>query len=196
MPRLDDFLAEIDALWVSEARKPISLRIIGSAALMLQSTYDRGTKDSDVLETEQLTKAIKERLLALAGQGSELHTRHKMYLEIVAGGLPFLPQRPRFHRLKSLDKRLEHFELEVLDIVDVVVSKLKPFRPQDLEDIRAMIELGKVEHRRLVERFRSAVDAFSMDARVGELPKYLRNLHRIERDLFLVGESEIELPQP
>jgi hypothetical protein len=47
---------------------------------------------------------------------------------------------------------------------------------------------------RLVERFRAAVDAFSGDARAEDLPRYVRNLHRVERDFLLVPETEIELP--
>ena len=34
----------------------VRLRVIGSSALMLQTDYARGTKDSDVLETADLTE--------------------------------------------------------------------------------------------------------------------------------------------
>jgi hypothetical protein len=47
------------------------LPIIGSAALMLQADYERGTKDSDVLETSELAGATGERLLLLSGKGSD-----------------------------------------------------------------------------------------------------------------------------
>ena len=57
-----------------------------------------------------------------------------------------------------------------------------------------MIERGLVPHERLIERFRSAVDMFLGDAREVELPRYIANLHRVERDMLLVPETEIELP--
>jgi hypothetical protein len=40
----------------------------------------------------------------------------------------------------------------------------------------------------------SIIDSFSMDARAEDLPRYVKNLHTVERDFFGVEESEIELP--
>jgi hypothetical protein len=122
-----DFLREIDQHWVGTGDPKITLCVIGSAALMLQTGYERGTKDSDVLETASLTEDIKGRLLALAGKDTELHRRHNLYLDVVAQAIPFLPQVPLAHRIAELNQGLQHFELEVLDVVDVVVSKLKRF---------------------------------------------------------------------
>jgi hypothetical protein len=45
-----------------------------------------------------------------------------------------------------------------------------------------MADLSLIDHARLVERFRSAVDVFSGDARAEDLPAYVKNLNRIERD--------------
>jgi hypothetical protein len=127
-------------------------------------------------------------------ENSAMHARHRVYIDIVANGVPFLPRGPRFHAVEAL-KSLQHFEIVVLDIVDVVVSKLKRFSANDQSDIEAMIELGHVEHALLVSRVRSAVDSFVEDARAEEqLPRCIRNLHRVERDLFDAAESEIELP--
>ena len=64
----------------------------------------------------------------------------------------------------------------------------------DISDIVAMVELEQVDHSRLVDRFRAAVDAYAMDARAEDLPRYVRNLHRIERDHFQTTETPIELP--
>ena len=89
---------------------------------------------------------------------------------------------------------LKHLSIEVLDVVDVVVSKLKRFSASDADDVRAMTESGLVEHRQLIERFRSAVDVYGGDARADDLPKYVKNLHRVERDHLGVPETEIELP--
>ena len=69
-----------------------------------------------------------------------------------------------------------------------------PIHANDRYDIDSMVDRGLVPHPSLIERFRSAVDAFSLDARAAELPKYLSNLHVVERDLFGVDETEIELP--
>ena len=55
MREVDDFFRELDGLWTSLPEERIRLPIIGSAALMLQVDYARGTKDSDILETAALT---------------------------------------------------------------------------------------------------------------------------------------------
>lgn len=161
---------------------------------MPQTGYQRGTKDSDVLETVSMTAEIKDQLITLAGIGTELHARHKLYIDIVSPGLPFLPQAPRYHSLDELNLGLNQFEAEVLDVVDTVVSKLKRFSANDISDIQAMANLGLVDHDTLIARFRSAVDMFSMDARADDVPQYIANLHRIERDHLLVAETPIELP--
>jgi len=188
------FFQDIDRRWESAREEKLRLRVIGSAALMLQTDYVRGTKDSDILETTELAAADKNRLLELAGVGSRVAQRHRMYLEIVSSGLPFLPQSPHWHPLPELNPLLKHLTIEVLDVVDVVVSKLKRFSASDADDVRAMTESGLVEHRRLIERFRSAVDVYGGDARADDLPKYVKNLHRVERDHLGVPETEIELP--
>jgi hypothetical protein len=191
-----DFFVEIDQSWLQQQAdtRKVRLSIIGCGALMLQASYERGTKDSDVFETVDLTGEVKERLRALAGPGTALHARRNLYIDIVSNGIPFLPRGPIWHPPPEINGALDHFELRVLDVVDVVVSKLKRFNANDQSDIDAMIERDLVPHARLIARFRSAVDEFSGDARAEDLPKYVANLHRVERDMLLVPETEIELP--
>ncbi len=195
MPLVDDFFRDIDGRWGTPAAAKIRLRIIGSSALMLQTDYERGTKDSDVLETNDLTAGIKKRLLDLAGAGTPLHERHRIYIEFVSSGLPFLPQVALYHRVVPLNAPLRHFDLEVLDVVDVVVAKLKRFHAGDRDDVDAMVKKGLVPHQQLVSRFRDAVDYYSCDARVADLPRYVSNLHVVERDFLGEAETDIELPE-
>ena len=194
MPPIHDFLRALDRAWRGAAPERIHLRIIGSTALMLQAEYERGTKDSDVLETSDLGGDIRASLIELAGPGTDLHKRHKLYIEIVSSGLPLLPQAPVWLDVPGLNQDLNHFRVEVLHVVDVVVSKLKRFHGSDAQDIEAMVDLALVPHDRLLDRFRSAVDLFLLDSRAADLPKYVRNLHRVERDMLGVAETAIELP--
>ncbi|MEP7124334.1 MAG: DUF6036 family nucleotidyltransferase [Byssovorax sp.] len=192
---IDAFFQDIDARWPDVDAIKIPLRLIGATALMLQADYERGTKDSDVFETEAIT-AIKPRLLALAGAGTPLHQKHRMYLDVVGNGVPFLPGASVWHPQVELNRSLRKFEIAVLDVVDVVVTKLKRFHSNDQSDVQAMIERGLVPHDRLLSRFLSAVDHFQYDARAEEeLPRYVRNLNRVERDMLGVPETAIELPE-
>lgn len=190
---IKEFFLDVDRHWKPLGPEPIVLRVIGSAALMLQVDYERGTKDSDVLETEAITPAVRKALLDLAGRGSELFQRHRMYLDIVSSALPFLPQRRAFHPVAVLSSA-KSFKVEALDVADVVLSKLMRFNANDVSDIREMVRLGKVEHAKLIDNFKRTLDWFSLDARADDLPRCLRNLHAVEREHFGVAETEIELP--
>lgn len=194
MKQLHHFLRELDDAWKPEGASRQALPLIGSGALMLLTDYERGTKDGDVFQTSDITDSVKAQLLALGGKATPLHVRHRLYIDVVANGLPFLPQVPVWHALSATNATLKHFDVVVLDVVDVVVSKLKRFNANDRADISAMIERDKVEHARLVQRFEAAVDIWKDGAGADDLPRYLANLHALERDEFFVPESEIDLP--
>jgi hypothetical protein len=193
---VDDFLTAIDERWTPSPSDPpkTRLRIIGCSALLLQTDYARGTKDSDVLESADLPAETKARLLELAGVGTALHVRHRHYLEFVPGGLPLLRQSPLWHPRVRLSAALRHFEIEVLDVVDVVVSKLKRLHADDASDIEAMVERGLVPHASALTCFREAVDFHSLGAGAEDLERSLDNFHWLERDVFGVPETDIELP--
>ncbi|MFC1679416.1 DUF6036 family nucleotidyltransferase [Elusimicrobiota bacterium] len=193
MALIERFISEIDSLWGREDPRRLDFDIIGSCALMLQAEYQRVTKDSDVLETRQMDGVVRKRLIDLAGWGSRLHKRHGIYLDIVQGSLPFLPQRPIFHPIAPLAD-LRSISARALDVVDVVVSKLKRFSANDRADIGAMVDRGSVPHAVLLERFRLAMDGFEVDARAQDFPKCIDNLHVVERDHLGVSETAIELP--
>jgi hypothetical protein len=103
-----------------------------------------------------------------------------------------LPQKPSWHPYE-ISTRLSAFDLHVLDVVDVVVSKLKRFNSDDRDDIDAMIKRDAVRHDALIERFHEAVDWYRGDARAEHLPRYASNLNRVERDMFVVAETAIDL---
>ncbi len=196
MDRIKRFFKDIDKRWRGASASKIPLHVIGSAALMLQTDYERGTKDSDIIQTRELTPEIEAQLKEIAGKDSELCKIHRMWLDIVAQGLPFLPQTPNYVEVPKIGFELDNFEIHALEVADVIVSKLKRFNSNDKADIRAMVEAGRVKHARLIERFEKAADAFAMDSRIEDVgKKYLKNLHTVERDLFSVEESQIDLPE-
>ena len=115
MIEIEKFFREIDRLWESDRENKIPLQVIESGTLLLQTGYNRTTKDGDVLETLEVTPDIKENLTKLAGRGTPLHKRTGLYLDIVLSGLPFLPQEARFHPL-----RVNSFE----NVTEKVIGRL------------------------------------------------------------------------
>lgn len=169
--------------------------VIGCSSLLLQTGYTRGTKDSDILETSAITPEISRELLRLAGKNTKIHGKYRMYIDIVAEALPFLPAIPNYIEMIELNSKLKYFKLMALDPVDVIVSKMKTFRPQDVDDISAVIKMGIVDHNKLLDRFRKAMDRWQLDSRAEGLPQYIDNLHTVERDLLMASETAIELPR-
>jgi len=129
-------LLDLDSLWPGGGISRMRLRILGSMALMLQSDYERGTKDGDILFTPPIDDEIRKRLLNLGGQGSALARRHRVFLDVVSRGILMLPAQPQYVPLPELTARLVHFEVEVLSIPDVVITKLNPFRPANARTSR------------------------------------------------------------
>lgn len=194
MSQVEEFLRDVDGRWTLPGGGPITLRFLGSTALILQTDYVRGTKDGDILETSEITPAVGAALIALGGLGTALAQRHRMYVEILGAAFPFFPDDPVWHRMAPFEPPLTHFRLEVLDVLDVVIAKLPRYHKTDQDDIAAMVDRDLVDPERFLARFRSAVARWSMDARADDLPRVVRNFHRVQRDELFVEESEIELP--
>ena len=190
----DRLFQELDRLWDVSSSGKTPLRVIGSGALMMQVDYRRPTNDGDVFETLELTREVLVGLRKLAWRGTTLHVRLVMYIDVVANGIPFLAQQPRWRPQPALNATLQHFEIYALDVVDVVVSKLKRFNANDRSDIEAMVKRDLVDHDEMLACFASAKDLFAHDARADDLPQIIKNLHSVERDMLLVPETEIELP--
>ena len=191
---VEGLLRDIDGVWSPIPTARLTLRIIGSTALFLQTDYRRGTKDSDVLETTELSAEVQGRLIALAGKGTLMHHRHGLYVEVVGRSFPFLAVEPIWRPVLGLSASLRHFDVEVLDVLDVVVAKCARLHGTDRDDIGAMVDRGLVAHEVLVNRFRSAVERIWHDARADDLPRYVRALHWVERDLLDEPETRIGLP--
>jgi len=191
---IEDFFKDIDQHWKESADSLITLKIIGSAALHLQCTFQERTKDGDILELEEITLPIRQRLEKLAGKGSVLSKKHHLYIDFVKQGFPFLPATANFSKNLAINKNLQHFKIEALDITDVVVAKLAPFRAKDIEDIQSVVELGLIDPHKLLERFLLAKEQFLMDSRANQLKSIVENLNRVQRDFLFVEETPVELP--
>lgn len=194
MNALQDFFQEIDTRWSRRTPKSrIALNVIGSTALMMLTGMRTGTTDSDIIETAELADDIKNRLLDIAGPGSECERRFGLHLQFVARGIPLLPQAPRFIPVTAW--RLMSIDLAALDPVDVAVTKLKLLRPRDAADISSLVQQGLLPHSDFLLRFKSAVELASMSARAEELPRIIGHFHRVERDDFGLAPSLIGLPE-
>lgn len=189
---LEEFFHDLDKTWGASQKTRVRLNLIGSSALLLQTSYRRGTKDADVLEIPPLDENTSTALRNVAGKDTALHKRRGIYLDVVSSGVPFMPH-PAIWHAAAFNSALSVIDVYALDVVDVVVSKLKRFNSNDREDVDAMVGLDRLPHDALVERFLAAVDWHRGDASAERIPHYVNNLHQVERDMLGVEETEIDL---
>lgn len=187
----NDFLIDIDSEWNVSEKPKIKLHILGSAALFMQTDYERGTKDGDVFRTKEIDGDVGTRLLQIAGEGTSLAKRHRFYLDLVSTSLPLLPTEPLWH---EHDLELNGFVVLVLDVVDVVLSKLRRFNVHDQDDIQAMANGGHIDHARMVTGFRQIIDCYGFDARGQDLQVMVERFNEIEEEWLYNTPTHFELP--
>lgn len=121
------FLGDLDAA-VSES---VQLHCIGGFAAAAAYGLPRPTADVDLLAV--IPAAVRPQLFTLAGHGSPLHQRHRVYLQ--AATVAHYPDdyAARLHPLAP--DRFRHLRLFVLDPYDLALTKLERNSPRDREDV-------------------------------------------------------------
>lgn len=125
------FLTEIDR----SATEAISLQCIGGFAVSMYYGLSRPTGDIDVIEVTPTD--AKPWLSRTGGEGSALHKRHKVYVQIVTvASVPYSYEE----RLTEMFKgQFEKLRLFVLDPYDLVLSKLSRNVEVDVEDVKHLV---------------------------------------------------------
>jgi hypothetical protein len=122
------FLSELD----SQLPQPTELHCFGGFVVSELYGLERPTADVDILQTTKGTDAATLQLLA--GKRSELHKRHKVYLDIVT-----VAKVPEDYESRLLDLLPDHFRnlrLKVFERHDLVLAKLDRNADKDIEDLK------------------------------------------------------------
>ena len=139
------FLSAIDRA----ATAPISLQCIGGLAVSLHYGLSRPTGDIDVIEVTP--SEAKPWLSRTGGEGSALHKKHKVYVQIVTvASVPYLYEE----RLTEIFRgEFQKLRLFVLDPYDLVLSKLTRNVEVDVEDVKHLVRSQKLHLARLEARY-------------------------------------------
>jgi hypothetical protein len=120
------FFREIDSTLTEEVR----LHCLGGFVITMVHEFDRVTVDVDILPVA--SKSDLESLINLAGQGSKLHKKYKVYLQIV--GVAPVPINYEDRLTEMFAGTFKRLRLFALDPYDLVLSKLERNAPRDRED--------------------------------------------------------------
>jgi len=152
------FLQMLDEYLVDEGR--VQLLIGGASALVLAYDGQLATRDLDVIgERTGVLLALSERM----GSGSEAHRLTGYYLDVVPPG--WFPNAPgwRARAVPVPVPGLQHIELKVLEVHDLILSKLKRFGSGDRDDIRSLCDRAEFDVEILKERYQQARQLYDRD---------------------------------
>lgn len=160
-PRADvlALLRELDARLEDPPRE---VWMGGGAAILLAYDGTVATVDIDLIGEKT---GLLLHLSGLAPKGSALHRSTHLYCDVVPPGL-FPSEFGWRSRAIAIDlPELSHLRIRVLEIHDLILSKLKRFSPKDREDIRHLSGRTQVDLGTLRERYRDARLFFDYDQR-------------------------------
>ena len=124
----NSFLSELDR----QISAPLALHCLGGFAVSVAYGLPRPTADIDVCDVAP--GSAKPELLALAGHGSPLHKKHRVYMQIVP--MASLPENYETRLIDVLGGSFEKLRLLVLEPHDLALSKLGRNSEVDIEDVK------------------------------------------------------------
>jgi hypothetical protein len=122
------FLADIDAASPSA----IELHCIGGFAVTLHYQFMRPTRDVDV--SQVIPGNATAWLTSIAGEGSELHKKHRIFVQIAS--VAILPENYAERLIELFRGEFERLRILVPDPYDLALSKLERNSDVDIEDVK------------------------------------------------------------
>jgi hypothetical protein len=150
----DDVLAFL--LGVERHLKPdqhVELYVGGGAAILLAYDGILATGDVDFIGPKS---GLLLEMSQLLGKGSEHHRQTKLYFDVVPPGLFPSDMGWQGRTIPVNLPELQRVKLRVLEVHDLIVSKLKRFSDKDRRDVRALCNRPEIDIRTLRARYRQA----------------------------------------
>ena len=136
-----------------DPNREVELFIGGGAAILLAYDGTLATVDVDFIGVKS---GLLLEMSELLGKGSEFHRQTKLYFDVIPPGL-FPAEMGWRGRAIWVDlPELQCIRLRVLEIHDLIISKLKRFADKDRQDIRTLCNRPDVDVRTLRDRYREA----------------------------------------
>lgn len=160
------FLKEIDGRLEQETQ----IHCLGGFVVTVIYGAERPTVDLDALSLVQGDPALWE----IAGRGSDLHKRYRLYLDRV--GIAPLPEDYEDRLGEQFIGAFTHLRIFSLDPYDVALAKIERNSARDREDVRHLARVVPFDLEVLSQRYHD------------ELRVYLGNPER--EDLTLAGHDQ------
>ncbi len=129
---------------------PVDLHCIGGFVVSQHYGLGRETADLDVVNVVPVQSAGY--LVEVAGKGSALHKKHRVYLDFV--GVASYPADYE-ERLIRVFPFWSHLHLWALEAHDLALTKLERSGDRDIRDIIFLAKAGLIDRATLEERFKT-----------------------------------------
>jgi Nucleotidyltransferase of unknown function (DUF6036) len=139
------FLSEID----SAVDEEVALHCLGGFVLTIMYGLARPTADVDVVMIAPRDES--ERLLRLAGKGSELHRKHGVYFDLVT--ITTLPEDYDQRLTEMFPKVFKRLRMFALDPYDLALAKLERNIQRDRDDVKHLARTVPLDLSVLRERY-------------------------------------------
>jgi hypothetical protein len=125
----DSFLRELDEQLMS----PTELHCFGGFVVAEHYGLARATADIDVLESRGTDPTM---LVRLAGKGSALHKKYRVYVDVVT--VADVPDHYESRLISLFEGRFKHLQLKAFERHDLVLAKLARNIDRDREDVEVL----------------------------------------------------------
>lgn len=146
------FLAALDTLVTHD----VQLHCCGGFVVTVLYGFTRTTADLDVLSI--IPNQDQRDLVALAGQGSEIHKKHKIFLDLVT--IATHPDSYESRLTEMFPDTFRHLRLLALDPYDLVLTKLTRNSDRDRADLEYLATAVPLDATALRQRYTSEMRAY------------------------------------
>ena len=142
----DRFLREVDGL----IPEPVELHCVGGFVIAACYGLARPTADVDYISIRPPNQA--KRLQEIAGEGSKLHKKYRLYLQQV--GVASYPENYADRLIEMYPGHFRNLRLCALDPYDLALSTLERNAAVDREDVAYLAKQVPLDFRVLEQRYR------------------------------------------
>jgi len=140
------FLRELDEL----LKAVVELHCLGGFVVTQQYGIGRETSDIDFLSA--VARSREDNVEVLAGLGSALHRKYRVYLQFVSIATPPCNYATRLQPM-FLGESWKRLRLLALDATDIALSKLERNADRDRDDVLRLARAGLVDPQTLKARY-------------------------------------------
>lgn len=148
----NSFLADLDAALTED----VELHSLGGFAITILYHLVRPTADMDIIAINPRTEI--ESVVRLAGEGSELHRKHKLYIQLV--GIASVPDGYEERLTEIAPESFKHLHLFALDPYDLALSKLERNTQRDRDDVKHLARTVPFDLNVLQERYKKELRSY------------------------------------